>query len=883
MMRVFRSAWARVRGAFGADARDRDLAAELDSHLQLHIDDNLRAGMPAAEARRVAVLRLGGLELTKEQYRDRRGLPWLDSLTRDCRDAWRNTRRAPRATTAIVATLALALGLNAAGFALTDALVLRPFSFPDVDDIVLLEEVRPGERFRGFTAPANVLDLRRQTRTLAFLSPVAIREVELGHAEEPEQLQAAVVSADYFDVIGVSPFIGRAFTQDEETFGRHHSVVIADSLWHRQFRSDPAVLGTTMVLDGLGHEIVGIAPPDFNFPFGAELWLPAAFEPAALTRRDTRTVLGVGRLAAGATVLEARAELTLLMRELARQHPSDLGRSSIRLQTLTRGMVEEGSAALHAFIQGLALIVLLIACGNVANLVLALGVSRRREIAVRYALGATRWQILRGLWIETLALALLAVPCALAVAHLGLRAMVSRMPPRIAPFVPGWDTIDVDGRLIVITTILAAAATATFGLLPALRTSRPNADALKEAARGVTGGVGRQRVRRALIVAQVALVLPLLVSAFAFAGGTQRFLNGPQGYDPEGVLRLMVALPERVFVDGRARTAFLDSVLDEVRGAAEVRSAAVANILPSTSRSFSRPVEIEGGAAPQGTAADLVEHRAVSGGYFQTMRIGLVAGRDFAASDSESAPQVGIVSRSMAERYWPGQDPLGRRVRYTDQPNTAWAAIVGVADNVVEDWYWGRDQETLYRPVAQTPPRVAALAVRTVGRPDDAAAAVANAIHRVDPSRPLLEVGTMRQTLSERLNAPRNVSVALATLGGVALLLAAIGLFSVINYLVTQRTHELGLRLALGATRAHIRQLIFSEIVRLTAIGLVIGMGLAAVATRLTQSFLAGIAAMNPPLFVALVAGVALLSLAAGWWPAHRAAVIDPSIALRRE
>ena len=882
-MPVVRTAWARLRGVFAADASDRDLAAELESHLHFHIDDNLRAGMPPAEARRVAALRLGGLDQTKERYRDRRGLPGLDHVARDIRDAWRNIRRAPRASSAIVATLALALGLNAAGFALTDALVLRPFSFPDVDDIVLLEEVRPGERFRGFTAPANVLDLRRQTRMLAFLSPVAIREVELGHAEEPEELQAAVVSADYFDVMGVRPVIGRGFTQDEETFGRHHRVVIANSLWHRQFRSDPTVLGTSMVLDGLGHEIVGIAPPDFNFPFGAELWLPAAFEPAALRRRDTRTVLGVGRLVAGATVHDAQAELTTLMMELARQHPTELGRSSVRVQTLTRGMAEEGNVALHAFIQGLALVVLLIACANIANLVLALGASRQREIAVRYALGASRWQILRGLWIETMVLALLAVPCALVVAHLGLTAMVSRMPPRIAPFVPGWDTIDVDGRLIVFTTILAAAATATFGLLPALRTSRPNAAALKEAARGLTGGVGRQRIRRALIVAQVALVLPLLVSAFAFAGGTRRFLNGPQGYDPNGVLRLRLALPERVFPDGRARTAFLDSVLEELRGEPEVRSAAVANILPSTSRSFSRPVEIDGGAAPQGTAADLVEHRAVSGGYFQTMRIGLVAGRDFAASDSGSAPHVGIVSRSMAERYWPGQDPIGRRVRYADQPEAPWVAIVGVADNIIEDWYWGRDQQTLYRPTAQTPPRVAALAVRTVGRPDDAAAAVAKAVRRVDPNRPLLDVGTMQQTLAERLNAPRNISVALAALGGVALLLSAIGLFSVINFLVTQRTHELGLRLALGATRAQIRQLIFSEIVRLTAIGIVIGSALAAMASRVTESFLAGIAAIDAPPFVGLVAGVALLSLAAGGWPAHRAAAIDPSIALRRE
>ena len=275
-MRVVRTAWARLRGVFAGDARDRDLAAELESHLQFHIDDNLRAGMPPAEARRVAVLRLGGLEQTKERYRDRRGLPWLDHVARDIRDAWRNIRRAPRASSAIVATLALALGLNAAGFALTDALVLRPFSFPDVDRIVLIEETRPGERFRGRTAPATMLDLKRQARTLALLSSVAMREVELGSADEPEQLSAAVVSANFFEVIGVAPAIGRVLSSEEEVFGRHHRAVISDSLWQRQFRSDPAILGTTMELDGIGHQIVGIAPRDFNFPFGVELWLPTA-------------------------------------------------------------------------------------------------------------------------------------------------------------------------------------------------------------------------------------------------------------------------------------------------------------------------------------------------------------------------------------------------------------------------------------------------------------------------------------------------------------------------------------------------------------------------------------------------------------------------------
>ncbi len=880
-MRSIRAAFLRLRGTVSGDNPDRDLAAELDSHLELHIDDNVRAGMSPAAARRAALLRLGGLDQTKERYRDRRSLPALDTLARDVREAWRSLRRAPRVTAAIVVMLACALGLNAASFALADALILRPFSFPLVDDIVLIEETRPDRRFFGFTAPANLLDFKREARTLAFLSPVTLRDVELGNAEEPEQLPAALVAAEFFDVIGTRPVLGRSFLSDEETYGRHHRVVIADSLWQRVFSSDPDVIEKTIVLDGATHQIVGVAPPDFNFPFGAQMWVPAAFESEALNRRDNRAVLGLGRLVEGASVRAAESELGQLMHDLSRRYPEALGKSGVRVRTLTDGLAEEGSAALHVFIQGLSLVVLIIACANIANLVLALGVARQREIAVRFALGASRWQILRGLWIESIALALVAIPCALAIAHLGLTVMVSRMPPRIAPFISGWNTIDVDARLVVFTTILAVAATAAFGLFPALRCSRPNADALKEAARGLTGSRERQRVRRALIIAQVALALPLLVSAMGFASGTRRFLNGPQGYDPHGVLRLRLSLPERVYADDRARTAFLQAVLDEISTAASVQSAAAVNILPSTSMFYSRTVVVEGqfSAAPQ----ELVEHRVVSSRYFDTMRIAMLKGRGFNTADRHDTPAVGIASRSMAERYWPGQDPVGRRVRYGDEPDGGWVTVVGVADNLIEDWFWGRDQATFYRPLPQAPPREAALAVRTIGEPGDAAAAVSRAIHRVDPQRPILDVSTMEQTLADRLNAPRNVSAVLATLGGLALVLALIGLYSVINYLVSQRTHEIGLRLALGATPRQIRRLVLGETSRLTALGIVIGSVLAAAVIRLTQGLLAGIAVTDPPILITLIIGVAVVSFASGFWPACRAAGIEPSIALRQE
>jgi putative ABC transport system permease protein len=882
-MRSVRATISRIRRwATGRDD-DRQLAAELESHLALHVDDNIRHGMSPADARRDALLKLGGLDQTKERYRDRRTLPILDTLARDARDAWRHIRRTPRVSAIIVFMLAAALGLNAAAFAITDALLIRPFAFPNVDRVVVIEETRPQWPWRGLTAPATFVDWKRSARTLMALSAASLRDVEIGGGAEPERLRAALVSADFFNVTGMTPPVGRGFLPDEETIGRHRSVVLGDDIWTRLFDADPRAIGRVIVLDGVPYQIVGVAPKDFSFPFGSQLWLPAAFSASELDRRDARTVLAFGRLADGASIAAAEAELEAITGQLGRQFPEAMDDSGVRVRTVARGLAEEGSDILHAFVHTAALFVLLIACANVANLILADAAARQREIAVRFALGATRAQIVRAFWIETCGLALLAVPIAIAVARAGLGVIVSRLPAQIAPFLPGWNTIDVDGRLVAFTTILAVVATGAFGLFPALRASQPDGDALKEAARGLTAGAGPQRVRRGLIVVQVALVLPLLVSAVAFSRGTARFLNGPQGYDPEGLLTLRLALPERQYPDSADRTQFISDILDAVHVTPDVRSAAAANFLPSSGANFTRPIAVEGRPPATLRSEHEVEHRVISSGYLETMGIRLVGGRAFDGGDRAETTPVGIVSRSMADRFWPGQDPVGGRVRYEDQPGSPWITVVGVAGNVIEDWYWGRDQLTLYRPYAQEPPETIALVVRTHGNPAAATTALRHAVRSVDSSRPILDVATMRQVLADRLNGPRTVSFILGTLGALALVLSALGLYSVISFLVSQRTHEIGLRLALGATPAEILRSVLVETARLGAAGLAVGAALAVGLTRMSGGFFAGIAASGYPLILVLAATVGAMTIVAGFWPARRAATIEPSIALRQQ
>ena len=454
--------------------------------------------MTPTEARRQAILALGGVDQTKETYRDRRGLPVVETVLRDLRIGCRRLLRTPVAAFVIVVTLAASIGLNASVFAIADAMVLRPFPFPQVENLVYVDEARPDGPYRGITSAANFLEWKRRTRAFSRLSGFTLRDVELGSdgGGEPETLRAAAVTADFFDVLGTAPDRGRGFVAGEETFGRHRSVVLGHAMWLRRFAGDQAIVDGSIVLDGVPHQVVGIAPRNFDFPFGTDLWVPLAFDASTIAARDRRFVLGIGRLAPGTTIEAARAELTGVGRDLSRDYPIFNADRDPRVRPFAAGFVEDGLGQLFGLLQACALLVLLIACANVTNLLLALGLERQREIAVRFALGATRGQILRGLWLENTVLGIVSVPLALAVAAAGLTITRATMPARFETL-PGWRTIDVDARLMLFTLVLALLATVIVSLLSTIQMTRRNPDALKEAARGLTAGASRQRLRRA--------------------------------------------------------------------------------------------------------------------------------------------------------------------------------------------------------------------------------------------------------------------------------------------------------------------------------------------------------------------------------------------------
>jgi putative ABC transport system permease protein len=807
----------------------------------------------------------------------------MRTLPLDVRHALRALLKCPASTAVVVLTLALGLGANAAIFAIIDALVIRPFHFTDADRITLISETNPdgSDDRQETTSPANFLDWRRQVDAIQQLSAFEWWDVNLVGRDEPERVQGFQVSSGFFAALGVRPAAGRSFSTDDEVVGRHRVVVVGDGLWRRRFGADPAAVGRRIQLDGNSYEIVGIAPPGFDFPMGAELWAPLAFDAKTAARRDARYLTVIGRLAPDRSIDDARSQMAVIGERLQQAHPEANRGRSTRVHTLAQGMLDQGLGPILSLWQASALFVLLIACANIANLLLARGAERQREIAVRVAIGASRSRIVRALLLESVILGLLATPAALAAAWAGLRLLVSYMPAKIARFVPGWHDIDLDGRLVAFTLLLAVGTAIVFGLLPALQSSKGRIlDGLKDGARGASPG--RHRLRRALVVAEMTLALPLLVASGMSAVGVNRFLNGRQGFDPDRLLSLQVVLAEGRHPDAAAWLRFTTAAVERLAAAGGVREAAAVNIMPAAPNNSARGIEIESRPNPDPQNPPDVDYRAATPRIFDTLGIPILQGRAFTDADREGAQHVAIVSQSMARRFWPGVDPIGRRVRIVRE-NEPWLTVVGVSGDFIQNWFNRRNSPTLYRPYAQAPAGRFALLARTDGDPVRFAADARAAVRAVDPEQPVFDVLSMRQVLKERTLGLQYVAAIMTVFGGFALVLAIVGVYSVMAYLVAQRTQEFGIRLALGATPREVVRLTVSHTVKVTLVGVAVGAAFAVALGRLIEAGLVGVASND----FRLIAGIAFVlvaaAAAAGYLPARRAAATDPIVALRTE
>ncbi len=811
-----------------------------------------------------------------------KGDPHMRSLLQELKPAIRLLLRQPLATGVIVLTLAIGLGTNAAVLGMVDALVLRPFPFQGVDELVMFAENSPDNPYPQYeVAPANYREWRDQAQSFTAMAGFTGDDVNMAGTDGAERVGATVVSGEFFDLFGVRPALGRLLDESDQPAGNDQQAVISDALWHRRFAGAPDVLGQTVRIDGEPYTVVGVAPPGFDFPTGSELWMPLGFSDETWANRRDHFLNVVARLEPGVTVEQASAEMTAIYARQQEAHLDETRDRSLVTRTFVDGMIDIGLRPILGLWQAAAFFVLIIGCANVANLLLARGTSRRRELALRVAIGASRLRLVRQLLVESLLLALVATPAALVVAALTFGVVRGSMPPELVRYVAGWMEMGVDLRLALVTLVAAAVTSLLFGLLPALQASRPDlGSTLKEGGRSMSGS--RQWLRRGLVVAQLALALPLLVASGMSALGAQRFASGPQGYDPEGVLRLALVLPETDYPDAGSRRILARRLLDKASGLPGVERAAVTSVVPSGISNQRRDLAIDGLPVEPDQALPIVNYRAISPDYFQVMRIPLLEGRPVQTSDREDTEPVAVISRSMADRFWPDASPLGARIRVGDL-DTPWRTVVGIAGDTIDDWFSSRNSPTAYVPVEQAPSSLVNLVLRSSGDPSSLAEPARQLVANTDPTLAPFQVMTMTEAVRIRTTGMRFVGGIMAAFGGIALVLAAIGIYSVMSYYVTQRRQEIGIRMALGASAREVLVSTAGGGARMALIGIAIGLVLGLLLGRLMESALFGTVALEAWLFAAIASLLAFVALVASLLPARQASRIDPIIALRAE
>jgi putative ABC transport system permease protein len=808
---------------------------------------------------------------------------WNPAMIQDLRYAWRAVRRQPGTSAVIVVTLALALATNCVSFAAMDALVLRPFRFPGVDRVVLVASSDPQQGLldRESVTYGDFADWRRETRTLTHLTAMEWWDANLSGIEQPEQIPARKVTADFFDALGMPPLIGRGFNRDEEVPGSHRRVVLGHALWTRLFAGDPGVLGRSIRLDGEPYEVIGIAPPGFTIPEGSQLWAPLSHPAEKWTDRSNRWLVVIGRLRDGATLGDAKAEIGAIAERQRRQFPETNRGLPNAVLTFTDGMQDAGAERLISILIAASVLLLLIGCANIANLLLARGSERTQEFGVRLAMGGSRSRLAWQLVCEAGLLSALAVLLAMPLGAIGLGLTRGSIPANIVRFVPGWNALYLSPALFAAIAILGAMATALFAVLPAFHTVRADvADTLRQGARTVTAPRQRYWLRNALTAAQVALTVTLLFGAGLLLAGVNRAANGPTGFASDNLLVARFVLPEGPYEQEERRRQFIDGVLGRLRTIPAISGAAVVNSLPYAGGNMARRFWPEGVSLRE-SEARFVDYRRVTPEYFATMRIPLLAGRSLTEADRLGAEAVAVVSQSLADRYWPGSPAIGRRFKVSaDGPMFT---VVGVVGDVLHDWFQQRRAPTVYRPVAQEAPLGFAMVIRTVGEPLSVAGDVRRAVAAEDRDQPILLLQTMAQQIADRTAGIRFISGMLSVVAAIALGLALMGVYSLMAYVVSRRTQELGVRVALGATRWQIVSLMTRQGAGIAAAGLAIGAVLAFAVGRLMESVLFGLVAMSVLQLAALVTLVALVSLLASYLPARRTARLDPTTALRAQ
>jgi macrolide transport system ATP-binding/permease protein len=888
MREFFRTLIHRLTATFRRRRLENDLDEELRAHLEMAAEMNLSKGMCADEARHEAIRNFGGVEQTKELYRERRGLPIIETTLQDLRFGLRMLRRDPGFSVLAILCLTLGIGANAAVFSWVEGILFRPYpAVSHQERLLALTGSARGEAGHTSLSWPDFLDLRRSCTLFDSFFVSKITGTTLSIGNRAERTTGSIVSDNYFDAIGVHPILGRGFEPGEDVGRNAHPVtVISYQLWKGRFNGDPQIIGKTQRLDGVVHTIVGVAPEGFYGTFvgwGMQFWVPASMEEVfeaggyKLEDRDARWIEAYARLKPGVTVEQAQAEISSVAKRLEADYPATNRGRSVKAWALWQTPFNNAGTLLPTLEIMLAVVVfvLFIACANVGNLLLVRSFARRHEMMVRLAIGAGRGRIVKQLFTEALILSVFGAAGGLLVAHWCRHALVLLFPVRggVAMHLPG----EIDWRVLVLSAGVCLLATLLLGLVPAMQTGKIDlAGALKSDSAGVVGSRGKAWVRSGLVVVQVSLSFVLLVGAGLLMQSLQKIRTASPGFSTHEVMFTGVDLVSAGYDAQRAQN-FQDQLLDRVKALPGVESAVFARMTPLSYGSFSStPIAVDGFEVPP-EERPTVEYNEVGPDYFATMGIPLVSGREFTGADDERGALAAIVNETMAAQFWRDRNPIGERVRVKDR----WMRVVGVAKDSKYQSVRETAKPFFYVPRRQNFTIGTVLFIRTPLSPETVSTALAREVHALDASLAPYELITLREQL-DRSTSPQLVAVTLVSvLGALALLLAFIGLYGVMSYAVSQSTRELGLRMALGARASNLVRLVISRGLALTAGGALLGAVVAFGLTRLLGNLLFHVSPRDPVAFGAAFGLMSIAALAACFLPAWRATRTDPAEALR--
>lgn len=876
----------RLRSLFRRAAVERDLDDELRFHIEQQVEQNVARGMSPAEARAAALAAMGGVERQKDDIRDTRRVEVLTNLVRDVRHAWRSLRANPGYAFVAILTLTLGIGANTAIFSAVHGVLMKDLPYNDPRRLVTVGYGR------GSTVAAGVfLDWKGATRSFSQMGVEEYWTPNLTGTDRPEHLTAVRISPSMFPLLGVAPLHGRTFLADEDQPGREHVVVIGWSFWRTRFAGDPGAIGRTLRLDGESYRIVGIMPRGFQFtPYWAEDAAVAAPLITA-TRREDRggsSLRAFARLAPGVTLQQARADLRGVAARLERQYPGT--NQDVDVTPLREEVVGSVESALTILLGAVGL-VLLIVCANVAHLQLVRATARTRELAVRVALGASRTRVVQQALAESVLLALIGGVLGVVVASVGVRIFVAMAPPSI----PRIDEIVIDRGVLFFAAIVATGVGLVCGIVPGIKVARiPSHDVLKDGAR--SGESSRQfRARSALIVSEFALAVILLCGAGLLLRSFVALLHVDPGYQASQVLSMQVSVAGTQHAAIEQRTDFFNGVIARVAKVPGVERVSAINHLPLDGDHWRFPFYVEGRPVPKPGTEPGADFLVVHPGYFRTMGIRFLRGAEVTADQQATAERVVVINESMAERFWPGENPVGRNISVNNPlKNPDWFRIIGVARDVRQSG-WTRKTDQMYFPYIHDPrkaeremtlpsflhPSYTTLVIRTTADPASMIGTVRQVVHETDADAVISSPITMDQAVDQEFATPRFYAVLIASLALIAVLLAAIGVYGVISYSVARRSHEFGIRVALGAQQSQVFRMVLGQGVRVALIGAVIGLVGAFALTRYIGSLLYDVAPTDPITFAGVVVVLSGTAAAACWIPARRALAVAPAEALR--